>query len=72
MEINILMADFLLVIFYFLKIISLIIIGNCRTKLRQGLATKWNHLQAFIHLHDLIKLRQIKIDKAGSVGKAIV
>lgn len=41
-------------------------------QLRHGLAAKKDHLAALIDLHNLIKLRQVEIDEARTVGETIV
>ena len=49
-----------------------IVIRDGGTKLGQCLAAERNNLEAIVNLHYLVKLRQIEVNEAGTVGEAVM
>lgn len=49
-----------------------VIPGNGSAQLGQSLTAKRDHLEAIVKRHNLVELRQIEVDKAGTVGEPVV
>lgn len=55
-----------------LRVVVAVAVRQVRAELGQRLAAERDHLRAVVRFHNLIELRQIEVNEAGTVGEAVV